>query len=62
MSLAKVFRPAVTRRLALAGVGAALMAAPVLGPTAASAHTTAHAQAASVDCHTPSMSALHSAM
>lgn len=45
MSLSQMFRPAVTRRLALAGAAAALMAAPVLTPTAAFAHSGSHGAA-----------------
>lgn len=39
MLLSQIFRPAVSRRLALAGVAVALMVSPVLGPTAAYART-----------------------
>jgi hypothetical protein len=61
MSISRLPRPAITRRLALTATAAALMASPILAPTSAYAHTTTHAQAAD-DCRTPSMSALYSAM
>ena len=57
MSLSKMFDPAVSRRFALAGFAAALMATPVLAPTAAYAHSGTHAEICS-----PSALALNNAM
>lgn len=60
MPRSKMFRPAVTRRLALAGFAAALMAAPVLTPTAAFAHSGTH-EAGQAICG-PKALALNNAM
>ena len=57
MSLSKMFELAVSRRFALAGFAAALMATPVLAPTAAYAHSGTHAEICS-----PSALALNNAM
>nr|WP_295463087.1 acetylglutamate kinase [Mesorhizobium sp.] len=57
MSLSKMFELAVSRRLALAGFAAALMATPVLAQTAAYAHSGTHAEISS-----PSALALNNAM
>lgn len=61
MSLSQMSLPTVGRRLALAGVAAAVMITPVVGATA-HAHSKSHARATSAVCRTPSMSALYSAM
>lgn len=60
MSHSQMFRPTFTRRLALAGFAAALMAAPVLTPSAAFAHSGTH-EAGQVIC-SPKTLALNNAM
>lgn len=62
MSLSLMSRPTVGRRLALAGVAAAFMVTPVVGPTAAYTHTKVHVETASVECRMPSTSALYDAL
>lgn len=61
MTRVQMFHPAVNRRLALAGFAAALMATPVLGPTAAYAVNASHTEAAQI-VRSPSGLALNNAM
>lgn len=61
MTRLQMFHPAVNRRLALSGFAAAIMATPVLGPTATYAVNTSHTEAAQI-VRSPSGLALNNAM
>ena len=61
MKFSPTFLEAVSRRFALAGA-AALVAATVANPSAASAHAKEHGHTTAAQCRTASQSALYSAM